>query len=94
MLNFFVQASSVSWLGGKDLCMNQVLGEPVVYHTISRIFQHYPDARVILVAPDFDRGGELELLAGLGYQGLIASLIDCEPVEISRQKDQGAASSD
>jgi len=61
-LVFIVQASSTSWSGGQDLCMNEVDGLPVVYWTVKRIFDSNPDAKVVVAAPAFDRGGRLEFL--------------------------------
>lgn len=61
-LVFIVQASSTSWSGGQDLCMNEVDGSPVVYWTVKRILDSNPVAKVVVAAPAFDRGGRLELL--------------------------------
>lgn len=50
-----VQASSRSWSGGADLCMN-LMGEfPVIRHTVERLRSSYD--RIIIAAPEFDRGG-------------------------------------
>jgi 2-polyprenyl-3-methyl-5-hydroxy-6-metoxy-1,4-benzoquinol methylase len=62
---FLVQASSVSWSGGPDLCMNVVDGQPVVYWTVARIFENFPEAEVVIIAPGFDREGELNALKEL-----------------------------
>jgi len=59
---FIIQASSKTWAGGPDFQMNLIENQPVVYHTISKIFNAYPDAAVITVAPEFDRDGDLEFL--------------------------------
>jgi hypothetical protein len=40
MMQWIVQASSLSWSGGKDICMNEVKGKPAVYHTVNRILTH------------------------------------------------------
>lgn len=54
IINVVVQASSTSWHGGADLCMNKLNGEPVVKTTIER-FLHYSSNVVVTVAmPDFD----------------------------------------
>jgi len=42
--------------------MSETDGYPVIYWTIKRIFENIPDAEVIIAAPAFDRGGELEFL--------------------------------
>ena len=55
-----VQASSRSWKGAPDPCMNLLEGRPVVAHTLARFADGVPDASLALVAPAFDRGGPLE----------------------------------
>lgn len=56
-----VQASSISWSGGRDYCMVVVENHPVVYWTVKRVFDTIPASEVIIAAPSFDRGG-LEFL--------------------------------
>jgi len=53
-LDFIIQASTRSWAGGKDNCMNLVNGVPVVIHTIKKIIQEFPNSKVILASPMFD----------------------------------------
>ena len=60
---FIVQASSLSWSGGRDICMNLVNGLPVVSHTIKRILQNFPHSQVVIAAPAFDEGGSLSAIA-------------------------------
>lgn len=55
-----VQASSRSWAGGVDICMGMVEDEIAVVRTIRRVLSHFADLDVVLVAPEFDRGGELD----------------------------------
>lgn len=62
MTRFLVQASSVSWSGAPDLCMNPVDGRPAVHWTVKKIFDQFSNARVTIVAPEFDRGGKMEEL--------------------------------
>ena len=57
---FLVQASSISWSGGPDLCMNQFDNKPIVQVTTERIFKFFPEAKVIVIAPSFDKDGKLE----------------------------------
>jgi len=59
---FIVQASSRSWSGGPDLCMNPVEGQPAVVRTIARALEVFPKSRLIVVAPEFDREGSLDKL--------------------------------
>lgn len=54
-----VQASSTSWSGSADMCMNLVGELPVVSWTIRKILDDMPDARVILAAPESDANGAL-----------------------------------
>ena len=62
---FLVQASSVSWSGGPDLCMNGIDGKSAVAHTIERIHHHYPNSKITIISPEFDKGGALDILQNL-----------------------------
>lgn len=57
--NFIVQASSLSWSGCRDICMNNVRGRSAVYHTVFRIQQNFPLSLIVVAAPEFDHGGGL-----------------------------------
>lgn len=61
-LRIIVQASSKSWSGSSDLCMEVVDGAPVICHTLNQIIETFPDALVTIAAPSFDRDGELDNL--------------------------------
>ena len=52
-----VQASSTSWSGSPDMCMNLVGGVPVVSWTIRKMLDDIPHARVIVAAPGSDALG-------------------------------------
>ena len=54
-----IQASSTSWSGGKDLCMNLMEGKPVLYHTIKRLLDYFEESisSLWIAAPYFDRAG-------------------------------------
>jgi 2-polyprenyl-3-methyl-5-hydroxy-6-metoxy-1,4-benzoquinol methylase/spore coat polysaccharide biosynthesis protein SpsF (cytidylyltransferase family) len=54
MITVVVQASSVSWHGGADLCMNALNGVPVVKTTIEKFLNYSADVNVIMAAPEFD----------------------------------------
>lgn len=54
-----VQASSRSWLGGRDYCMSPIDGKPVVYWTVKRMLDNIPNAKVTVASPEFDKNGEL-----------------------------------
>lgn len=58
-INFIIQASSRSWSGDKDLCMNLVDGFPVIYWTLKKITENFPESNVVVAAPRFDENGEL-----------------------------------
>ena len=58
-----IQASSRSWSGGPDLCLNLVDGEPAVHRTVERALEHFPQSRLIIAAPEYDRGGQLDRLS-------------------------------
>ncbi|WP_286265397.1 class I SAM-dependent methyltransferase [Thalassotalea atypica] len=57
-----VQASSRSWAGGVDICMGEVEGEIAVMRTLKRVLSNFDSCDVVLVAPEFDRGGELDTI--------------------------------
>jgi SAM-dependent methyltransferase/spore coat polysaccharide biosynthesis protein SpsF (cytidylyltransferase family) len=64
MMQWVVQASSQSWSGGQDICMNPVQGQPAVFHTVNRILTNFPDSKVVVAAPEFDRSGSLPAVLG------------------------------
>jgi SAM-dependent methyltransferase len=61
-VRILVQASSRSWSGGRDYCLAEVDGRPAIDLTLERLRQTFPEASIAVVAPAFDRGGELERL--------------------------------
>lgn len=61
-MNFIVQGSSRSWSGSPDSCMNLVDGSPVIYWTLRKLLENFPEARIVIAAPLFDRGGELHAI--------------------------------
>jgi len=62
-ISIIVQASSRSWLGGKDRCMDLLNGKQLLYHTIKELIDYFGKEieNIWLIAPEFDRGG-LEFL--------------------------------
>ena len=56
-LFIIVQASTSSWGGGGDLCMNELKGKPAVWHTITRLVDEFRDNDITIAAPEFDIGG-------------------------------------
>lgn len=62
MISVFIQASSVAWSGGSDLCMNLIDGKPAVYWTCKKYLEQDEGVKLTIIAPEFDRGGALESL--------------------------------
>lgn len=52
-----VQASSLSWSGGRDRCMSALDGKPLVLRSLERARRLFPSVPIRVVAPEFDRGG-------------------------------------
>ena len=71
-INFVIQGSSRSWDGGKDLCMNLIDEIPTIKYTVLKIINEIPNSEIIVVAPEYDKGGELEFifsdLLGIGVR--------------------------
>lgn len=55
-----IQASSRSWSGAPDWCMNEVNGRPVTALCVNRALEKFPQADIRIIAPEFDRGGRLD----------------------------------
>jgi SAM-dependent methyltransferase len=58
-----VQASSRSFGGGPDMCVNIAAGRPVVAWTMARARETFGDMNLILAAPAFDASGALPRVA-------------------------------
>ncbi|WP_354624025.1 hypothetical protein [Psychromonas sp. MME2] len=80
MINFVVQASSRSWAGDIEHCMNEINGYPAVYWTIKRIYNNFKEANVILVAPEYDAQGELNKLKSHFEDLIIVYAHDSSPL--------------
>lgn len=63
LARFLVQASSRSWKGAPDPCLQPLDGRPAVVHTLERVAARWPALGVTLVAPAFDREGPFPALA-------------------------------
>lgn len=59
---FLIQGSSRSWAGDIDHCMYKIDGKTVIYHTIKRVYDEFKDSSIIVIAPKFDKNGDLECL--------------------------------
>ena len=58
-----IQASLISWEGGKDLCANIWGGKLVVEHTLERVRCDFADLPVWIVAPDIAENWPLKDIA-------------------------------
>ncbi len=65
MMNFIVQGSSRSWAGDKEHCMYLLDGYPAIYWTIKRIYNNFKNVRLVVIAPEYDKDGDLESLKNL-----------------------------
>jgi 2-polyprenyl-3-methyl-5-hydroxy-6-metoxy-1,4-benzoquinol methylase len=86
-----VQASSRSWAGGPDDCVNLVDGVPAVVHTLGVLAAALPDVPRVVVAPAFERDGPLaRLLARHQVRGVpVLAAHDASPLK--RMVDATAA---
>ena len=89
---YIVQGSSRSWSGGVDLCMLPIGEASAMETTLWRVFDHAPDARVIVCAPAFDEGGFDFLKARFEGRDLrIHASHDASPVERMAAALEGVA---
>ena len=56
---FLVQASSTSWSGGPDDCLNNLHGKTILQHTVDKVLADLYDyvKKLVIIAPEFDKGG-------------------------------------
>jgi 2-polyprenyl-3-methyl-5-hydroxy-6-metoxy-1,4-benzoquinol methylase len=82
-VRIILQASSRTWSGGPDYCLAEVDGRPAIDTTLDVLHEEFPHAEMTIVAPGFDRGGELERLRnGNHAQGLHLSYShDASPLD-------------
>jgi 2-polyprenyl-3-methyl-5-hydroxy-6-metoxy-1,4-benzoquinol methylase len=66
-----VQASSRSWGGGINLCMNPINGVPALSHTLVRLREYFPASEIVIVAPEFD-AGNLDAFVNLTRQPAVS----------------------
>jgi len=62
MEKILIQASSRGWTGERDLCVREIHGRPLIHWTVKNISQAFPKTPIVIVAPLFDQGGELETI--------------------------------
>lgn len=61
-MRFLIQGSSKSWSGDVEHCVNILDGKPAIFWTIKRIYENFENAIIQIIAPEYDRNGELEFL--------------------------------
>ncbi len=59
-MNFIIQASSRSWVGDKEHCMYLLDEYPAIYWTIKRIYDNFKNVTITIIAPEYDKNGDLE----------------------------------
>lgn len=89
-----LQASSRSWAGGVDICMGMVEEEITVVRTLKRIFEHFPEMNVTLIAPEFDRGGELDAIVNSINQETLSIYYGHDDSPLNRMIDASKELSD
>jgi len=69
-LPIIIQASTKNFSGGREATLNLYDGRPLIWHTVKNALEMMPEAKIIIAAPMFDRGGLEEHL--VDYQGLVS----------------------
>jgi len=75
-----VQASSLTWAGGRERCMLLLDGKPLLQRTLERARSLFPEVPVRIVAPEFDRGG-LDAIAATVSRSSVSYGFDEKPLE-------------
>src|SRR5262245_39526313 len=89
-----VQASSMSWSGAPDMCMNDVDGMPVVWRTIHKVLAEIDGSRVILAAPSTDASGAFADAASMFPGGRVATFFGHDESPLARMVAATAALDD
>ena len=72
-----IQASLISWEGGRDLCANVWDGRTVVEHTVERVCKHFADEYdIFLLAPDIPQNRQLIQVADPYQVGVVFGPFD------------------
>src|SRR5262249_28156839 len=79
-----VQASSMSWSGAPDMCMNEVDGVPVVWQTVGKILAEIEGSRAILAAPSTDASGAFADAASRCPGGRVATFFGHDESPLAR----------
>lgn len=58
-----IQASSTSWQGEKDACMVSIDDKTLLEMTILKFKEALPETSIFILAPEFDKNGELNQIA-------------------------------
>ena len=86
-----VQASSMSWSGAPDMCMNEVDGVPVVWRTVAKVLAEIEGSRVILAAPSTDASGAFANAASRFPGGRVATFFGHDESPLARMVAATAA---
>jgi len=93
-----IQAASRAWSGGQDLCMRFAQGQtPAVQLTAAKALATWPGIPVIIIAPEYDRGCELEQVKeALREKGDISIYygFDASPLDRMLAVTEGCANED
>lgn len=76
-----VQASSRSWSGGPDRSISRVGADPVIVHTLRRLREVFSTTAIRIIAPEFDKGGELDQFARRTSNCLVSYSHDASPFD-------------
>jgi 2-polyprenyl-3-methyl-5-hydroxy-6-metoxy-1,4-benzoquinol methylase len=74
-----VQASSLTWGGGRERCMLMLDGKPLLQRTLERARSLFPETPIRIVAPEFDRGG-LDAIAATVARTSVSYRFDDKPL--------------
>jgi 2-polyprenyl-3-methyl-5-hydroxy-6-metoxy-1,4-benzoquinol methylase/spore coat polysaccharide biosynthesis protein SpsF (cytidylyltransferase family) len=86
-----VQASSTSWSGAPDMCMNEVDGVPAVWRTVEKVLDEIDGARVILAAPSADASGPFAAAASTCPGGRVSTYFGHDESPLARMVAATAA---
>lgn len=74
-MNIVVQGSSKSWSGSTDSSMNLVDGFPVIYWTLKKLVENFPNSKIVIAAPLFDKDGDFLEIANR-FNGRVQTFFD------------------
>jgi len=77
-----IQASTRNFSGGREATLNLYEGRPLIWHTVKNAISMMPEAKIIIAAPMFDKGGLEEHL--VDYQGLVSIVYGANESPVDR----------